>query len=80
MAQMLSDGISYGFGILYVDLMETFHGTSAEVSSIGSLSYGSFCFIGKGLQIQLGSIRHGLASVRLLTKEVCIKKQITKQN
>ena len=45
-AQMLSDGISYGFGILYVDLMETFGGTSAEISSIGSLSYGSFCFIG----------------------------------
>ena len=50
-AQMLSDGISYGFGILYVDLMETFHGTSAEISSIGSLSYGSFCFIGKGYDV-----------------------------
>ena len=46
-AQMLSDGISYGFGILYVDLMATFQGSSAEISSIGSLSYGSFCFIGK---------------------------------
>ena len=45
-AQMLSDGISYGFGILYVDLMATFQGSSAEISSIGSLSYGSFCFIG----------------------------------
>ena len=46
-AQLLSDGISYGFGILYVDLMETYHGTSAEISSIGSLSYGAFSFIGK---------------------------------
>ena len=46
-AQLLSDGISYGFGILYVNLMDTFHGTSALISSIGSLSFGSFCFIGK---------------------------------
>ena len=46
LVQMLSDGISYGFGILYIDLMATFQGTSAKLSTIGSLSYGTFCFIG----------------------------------
>ena len=45
--QLLSNGISYGFGILYVDLMATFQGTSAEIASVASLSYGTFCFIGR---------------------------------
>ena len=46
-ALLLSDGITYGIGILYVDLMDKFKATSVELSSIVSLSYGSIYFIGK---------------------------------